>query len=458
MRHKSFFTAVAVAALVALGTAGTALGATTSATRGTAAAAATGGCGKAPALASGSHTITSGGQSRSYILRVPANYDNNHPYRLIFGFHWNGGTANDVDSGGTDGYNWSYYGLRRLADNAGNSTIFVAPQGIGNGWANSGGRDVTFVDDMLQQIEAALCVDTAQIFSSGFSYGGAMSYALACARPNVFRAVAVYSGANLSGCSGGTQPVAYMGLHGLRDNVLPISSGRALRDTFVRNNGCTPQNPPEPAQGSLTHIVTYYSGCRAGYPVVWAAFDGAGHDPGPRDGCTCDGWQTWTSGEVWKFFTQLQSNPSPSPSASPTTSPTTSPTGNPPATSALRGVGSGRCLDVPNASQSNGTQLAIWDCNGQTNQQWTSTSAGELRVYGNKCLDVNGAGTADGTSVIIWDCNGQNNQKWRLNSDGSITAVGANKCLDVSGAGTANGTKVQIWTCNGAANQKWTRV
>jgi poly(3-hydroxybutyrate) depolymerase len=450
VRHRSLLTAIAVAALVGSGTVSAALGATTSATR--SAAAATAGCGKAPTLASGTHSISSGGQNRSYILRVPANYDNNHPYRLIFGFHWVGGTANDVDSGGTDGYNWSFYGLRRLADTANNSTIFVAPQGINNGWANSGGQDVTFTDAMINQLEAGLCVDTTQIFSSGFSYGGAMTYALACARPTVFRAVAVYSGANLSGCSGGTQPVAYMGLHGIRDNVLNISAGRSLRDTFVRNNGCTPQNPPEPAQGSLTHIITAYSGCSAGHPVVWAAFDGAGHDPGPIDGCTCDGWRTWTSGEVWKFFTQFQTGPTPSPSVTPTPTPT------PGGTSALRGVASGRCLDVTGASQTNGAQAQIWDCNGQSNQQWTSTASSELRVYGGKCLDVNGAGTADGTSVIIWDCNGQNNQKWRLNGDGSITAVGANKCLDVSGAGTANGTKVQIWTCHGGTNQSWTRV
>ncbi|GAA3138247.1 ricin-type beta-trefoil lectin domain protein [Nonomuraea roseoviolacea] len=133
------------------------------------------------------------------------------------------------------------------------------------------------------------------------------------------------------------------------------------------------------------------------------------------------------------------------------------PPGAPPATQALQGVGSGRCLDVSGASQANGAQAQIWDCNGQPNQQWTSSSAGELRVYGGKCLDVNGAATADGTTVIIWDCNGQDNQKWRLNADGTITAVGANKCLDVSGAGTANGTRVQIWTCHGGANQKWTR-
>ncbi|MFI6458384.1 glycoside hydrolase family 27 protein [Streptosporangium amethystogenes] len=129
-----------------------------------------------------------------------------------------------------------------------------------------------------------------------------------------------------------------------------------------------------------------------------------------------------------------------------------------PSTTRIQGAGSGRCLDVTGVSQTNGTQVGIWDCNGQSNQQWTSTAAGELRVYGNKCLDVNNAGTTDGTTVIIWDCNGQNNQKWRLNTDGSITAVGANKCLDVVGNSTANGAKTQIWSCTGAANQRWNRV
>ncbi|GAB1818808.1 lectin [Herbidospora sp. RD11066] len=123
---------------------------------------------------------------------------------------------------------------------------------------------------------------------------------------------------------------------------------------------------------------------------------------------------------------------------------------------ALRGSASSRCLDVNGASQTNGALAQIWDCNGQSNQQWTATSSGELRVYGSKCLDVSGAGTADGSAVLIWDCNGQNNQKWTLNSNGSITAVGANKCLEVNG--TANGTKARIWTCSGATNQRWTRT
>jgi poly(3-hydroxybutyrate) depolymerase len=454
MRRRSLLMPVLAALAIVLAAAGTALSNTLGSGASPAtvtAAASTAGCGKAPTLSSGTHTIQSSGQNRSYILRVPANYDNNRAYRLVFGFHWVGGTMNDVDSGGTDGYNWSYYGLRRLADSANNGTIFVAPQGINNGWANSNGQDVTFVDDMVRQIESGLCVDTTQLFSSGFSYGGSMTYALACARPTVFRAVAVYSGANLSGCNPGTQPVAYMGLHGIRDNTLPIASGRSLRDTFVRNNGCTPQNPPEPAYGSLTHIITTYSGCKAGYPVVWAAFDGAGHDPGPIDGSTGDGWHTWTSGEVWKFFTQFDSTTPPTSTPPSSTPPTSPPTGN----GQIVGQQSNRCIDIGNSSTTNGTQAQLWDCNGGNNQNWTYTSSKQLMVYGNKCLDASGQGTANGTAAVIWDCNGQANQQWNVNSNGTITGVQSGLCLDASGQATANGTKVQLWSCTGASNQQW---
>lgn len=266
-------------------------------------ATATAGCGKAPGLASGTHTLQVNGKSRSYILKVPDNYDRNHAYRLVFGFHWLGGTATDVATGRTvENGTWAYYGLQRLANN---SAIFVAPQGLNNGWANSGDEDLKLTDAVVSQIEGALCVDTTRLFSVGFSYGAAMTYAIACARATVFRAVAVQSGGQLSGCNGGAQPIAYLGVHGIRDNVLGISGGRALRDRFVRNNGCTAQNPPEPAQGSRSHRITTYSGCSAGHPVEWAAFD-EGHIAAPQDGAGGDsGSRTWVPAEVWKFFTQF---------------------------------------------------------------------------------------------------------------------------------------------------------
>ncbi|MDQ0935682.1 poly(3-hydroxybutyrate) depolymerase [Streptomyces turgidiscabies] len=399
----------------------------------------TAGCGRAPTLTNGTHTIQSGGKTRSFILSIPQNYDNTRQHRLIFGLHWLGGTAEQVAGGGSDGDVYAHYGLRRLANN---STIFVAPQGLNNGWGNSGGEDVTFVDDMIRRIDNDLCVDTTQRFALGFSYGGAMSYALACARPNVFRAVAAIAAPGaISGCSGGTQPFAYMGIHGVSDN---IGAGRGLRDTFVRNNGCTPQNPREPAQGSRTHITTTYSGCREGYPVVWAAFDG-GHQQGPVDGCAgCEsGARSWVKEEVWRFFTGA-GTPDPGPTEPPN-----------PAAFRLRSQSADRCLEVSGSSSTNGAQMIIWDCRTAANQQFTLTGQ-TLRVM-DRCLDVP-SNAASGTRARIWDCTGGANQQWNMNTDGTVTNVQTGLCLDVNGASTANGTAVIVWNCHNGVNQRWARV
>jgi beta-xylosidase len=117
---------------------------------------------------------------------------------------------------------------------------------------------------------------------------------------------------------------------------------------------------------------------------------------------------------------------------------------------------SGRCLDVRGNVATAGTALQIWDCNGQANQAFEFTSAGELRTFnGTRCVDANGAQTTPGTQVIIWSCNGQANQQWRQNADGSITGVQSGLCLGVTGAGTANGTAIVLWNCNGQADQRW---
>ncbi|GAA3119268.1 endo-1,4-beta-xylanase [Planomonospora alba] len=136
----------------------------------------------------------------------------------------------------------------------------------------------------------------------------------------------------------------------------------------------------------------------------------------------------------------------------PTSSPTTSPTQNPGGAGQIRGVASGRCVDVPNATTTDGTQLQLWDCHTNSNQQWSYTSAQEIRVYGDKCLDA--AGTGNGTKVQIYSCWGGDNQKWRLNSDGSIVGVQSGLCLDA--AGTGNGAQLQLYSCWGGNNQKWT--
>ena len=122
----------------------------------------------------------------------------------------------------------------------------------------------------------------------------------------------------------------------------------------------------------------------------------------------------------------------------------------------ITGVASGRCLEVPNSSTTNGTQTQLWDCTGGANQTWTYTAGRQLQVYGNKCLDANGAGTSNGTQVIIWDCHGNTNQQWNVNANGTITGVQSGLCLDANGAGTGNGTKIILWSCHGNTNQQWT--
>ncbi|WP_406260257.1 endo-1,4-beta-xylanase [Streptomyces nigra] len=120
----------------------------------------------------------------------------------------------------------------------------------------------------------------------------------------------------------------------------------------------------------------------------------------------------------------------------------------------IKGVASGRCLDVPNASTTDGTGVQLYDCHSNSNQQWAVTDSGEIRVYGNKCLDA--AGTGNGASVQIYSCWGGDNQKWRLNSDGSIVGVQSGRCLDAAGSG--NGARIQLYACSGGSNQRWTRT
>ena len=54
------------------------------------------GCGQARTLQNGTITIPFGGASRKYILRVPDDYDNKHPYRLVFAFAESGSSAMSV--------------------------------------------------------------------------------------------------------------------------------------------------------------------------------------------------------------------------------------------------------------------------------------------------------------------------------------------------------------------------
>ena len=123
---------------------------------------------------------------------------------------------------------------------------------------------------------------------------------------------------------------------------------------------------------------------------------------------------------------------------------------------------SGQCLDTRGDGTPGpyvyfpGTAEQIWPCNGGINQEFSPTSASELRTMGaTECLDAYNNETAPGTKVELWPCDGGANQKWTVESNGTIVGQQSGLCLDVTGGSTTEGTPLEIWTCNGQADQQW---
>ena len=255
------------------------------------------GCDIAPALASGTLSLQSGGQTRKYILKVPSPYDKTQAYRLVFAFAESGSSAQSVADR-------NYF---RMATYDAKNTIFAAPDaanGAGS-WANS---DIAFTDAILSQLEGGLCIDKTHIFATGFSFGAGMSMALACTRADVFRAVAFFSGADLtSSCPTTlTKPIAYYASQASQDaNGLSTTSpitGEMKQAQFAAVNGCTAESASTtfPASGKA-HTCTIYKNCTAGHPTEYCVFNG------PHGWEPVDPGQTtsWDPPEAWKFITQF---------------------------------------------------------------------------------------------------------------------------------------------------------
>lgn len=241
------------------------------------------GCGKTRTLQNGAGSVQSGGKSRKYALRVPDDYDNDHPYRLILSFHGATGNSGQVAP--------SYFGLWSLSEG---STIFIAPDAVGGIW--SAGDDVTFVDDILKQVTGDLCIDTSRIELEGFSQGGAMVWTLACARPDVYRAAVVHSGGGLprpASC----QPVPFMSSLGQQESGGAGQTSNS--DFFAKQNGCTVESLAKAPRGG--HACSDYKGCSEGNPTRWCDYDG-GHTPSPNDAGQN---MSWMPQEVWSFLSKF---------------------------------------------------------------------------------------------------------------------------------------------------------
>lgn len=244
------------------------------------------GCGSASPLQSGTKMVNIDGSNRQYILDVPANYDANTPYTLVFVWHPLGGNASQVANGGYDG----------LKSRSNNTAIFVAADGLdgsnqevqGKGWWNANGGDMKLLSAILDEVNSKLCVNQSRIFSTGFSFGGMMSYTVGF-EFDVFRAVAPTSG-NLVVIpheEKNTEPLAIMAFHGDNDTFVATSGGRAAKDEYVARNHCQAQTQPVDPSPCVE-----YQGCDV--PTIWCEYGGA-HSP----------WNQMPEA-VWNFFSQFE--------------------------------------------------------------------------------------------------------------------------------------------------------
>jgi hypothetical protein len=133
---------------------------------------------------------------------------------------------------------------------------------------------------------------------------------------------------------------------------------------------------------------------------------------------------------------------------------------------------SGKCLEVPAFSTTDGTQLDQWSCNGGTNQLWRPqlNASGNyvfINEHSGQCINVRGYSTSQGAAIQQWPCNwatATNNEIWypdlfigNLNGLSYYEWAGlqSNKCLNVSGDSTANGAKIIQWDCISTASNEW---
>lgn len=241
------------------------------------------GCGAADHPASGTFNIDVDGLSREYIVKIPADYDPSTPYKLIFTWHYLGGSA----SGIAGGFGGGYYGLESRSQG---SAIFVSPEGIDAAWPNTGGRDVAFARAMVEWLNSNYCIDQTRVFSTGFSYGAIMSNTVGCAMGDVFRAIAPMSGSGPrafggAGCMG---PVAAWISHGNTDRTVSFASGQGSRDHWVTTNGCETASAPTTPSPCVT-----YNGCDDGFPVTWCEYSGGHTQP------------SFAPDAIWDFFAQF---------------------------------------------------------------------------------------------------------------------------------------------------------
>jgi polyhydroxybutyrate depolymerase len=138
------------------------------------------GCVSGKELAEGALTFTVGGATRKYTMRKPTGYTKDKTWPLVLALHPNGS-------------NMAYYdvltGGRAIRPQVKDKAVLVLPEAKTGDWRNDIPVDAAYIDALMTLVKKEMCIDTARMYSMGFSGGGSFSGYLGCTRTDI-RAIA----------------------------------------------------------------------------------------------------------------------------------------------------------------------------------------------------------------------------------------------------------------------------
>lgn len=194
-----------------------------------------------------SGSLISDGTNRSYRLRIPPAASSGDLLPLVINMHGFTGTASQQENSS---------GMNDVADTA--NFFVVYPNGTNTflflqGWnsdlsASGGADDVLFISDLIDELSALYPIDEDKVFATGFSQGGGMSVALACALSDRIRAIAPVGAAvaeNNGPLCNPANKIPVCQFHGTSDAIVPYAGGfgqaPALEviSAFATMGGCT---------------------------------------------------------------------------------------------------------------------------------------------------------------------------------------------------------------------------
>jgi polyhydroxybutyrate depolymerase len=198
---------------------------------------AAGNCSAAPHGPTGAVDLLVGGETRTFVVRVPSSYDGRTPAPVVFVFHPEG--------------NPEYMLTRVNIPKAWPEAIGVYPRALPRSpesgqqpiWQTKRGelhdRDFAFFDAMMGWLREQHCIDGQRVFSMGFSNGAMLTSLLACERSKDIAGFAMVAGS--TNCSPSAAKPAII-IHGLADPTVPYERAVAMLQGWSTGNRCA--KPP----------------------------------------------------------------------------------------------------------------------------------------------------------------------------------------------------------------------